>query len=272
MVYLLGDRVSRHSSSVFVTSGFSLDFIISVLPPVRMLERARRFQAGTWRPTSVGRHNQAPMRRRRVILLVTLLLAAALVYAGCFSTPPGPRSIAAFDSDRTAALELEMWQAYYTKENVRLFRGLVTLLHEQNRYPWSKAARAGFHLARAAAMFGNARSDYERVLPDLERAYAIEKDWLHAGFDPAAVARAELAWWVARRVPGQNSPEQVGGLIADENALLYEVPRERVLAASILRARAGRLRDDGGDRADWATIGQLLVESYRALHAAVQPC
>jgi len=108
------------------------------------------------------------------------------------------------------------------------------------------------------------------VLPDLIAAYTIERDWLHAGFDPVAVARAELAWWVARRVPGQNSAEQVGALIADENALLYEVPRDRVLEASTVRARAGKLRDDGGAQADWATVSDLLHQSYRALHAAVQ--
>jgi hypothetical protein len=49
----------------------------------------------------------------------------------------------------------------------------------------------------------------------------------------------------------RRAPEHVGALIADENALLYGVPRERVLAASVLRARAGRLRDEGGERADW---------------------
>lgn len=208
--------------------------------------------------------------RRRVVLATAGSLLVGLVYAGCFAAPPGPRSLAAFDPDRTAALELDMWQAYYSKQKVRLFAGLVTLLHEQNRYPWSKAARAGFYLARAAATFGDARSDYERVLPDLERAYIIEKDWVDATFDPRAVARAELAWWVARRVPGQNSPEQVGGLIADENALLYDVSRERVLAASVLRARAGRLRDEGGANADWPAVSKLLVESYRTLHRAVQ--
>jgi len=87
------------------------------------------------------------------------------------------------------------------------------------------------------------------VLPDLIAAYTIERDWLHAGFDPVAVARAELAWWVARRVPGQNSAEQVGALIPDENALLYEVPRDRVLEASTVRARrqiARRRRRAGG--------------------------
>ena len=96
----------------------------------------------------------------------------------------------------------------------RLFLDLVTLTHEQYRYPWAKAVRAGFYLGRAAATFGTLRSDYEQVLPDLQRAYAIAKDWTSARFDPAAVARAELAWWVARRVPGQNSPDQVGGPVS----------------------------------------------------------
>jgi hypothetical protein len=207
--------------------------------------------------------------RRRIVLGLLAVLCAALAYA-LFWTPPGPRTLRAFDPDRTAALELSMWQAYYQKRNVRLFADLVTMGHEQYRFPWAKAARHGFHLARAAATFAKIRSDYEQVLPDLERAYTIARDWTGAGFDPGAVARAELAWWVARRTPGQSSAEQVGQLIADENALLYEVPRERVLEASLLRARAGKLRDDGGERADWVEVSRLLKQSYRALHAAVR--
>jgi hypothetical protein len=195
-------------------------------------------------------------------------LVALATYVAC-AAPPGPRSLRVFDPDRMASLELDMWQAYYKKERLRLFRGLVTMLHEQNRYSWFRASQAGFHLARAAARFGDMRDDYERVLPDLERAYTIERQWLDAGFDPAAVARAELAWWVARRIPGQNSGEQVGQLIADEYALLYEVPRERVRDAATLRARAGRLRDEGGDRADWDSVSKLLHDSYRSLHTAL---
>ena len=209
------------------------------------------------------------MSRRRLIFATVLVVLAGLVYEGCYRTPAGPRSLRVFDADRLAALEIDMWQAYYRKEKVRLFRGLVVSLHEQNRYPWAKAAQVAFRLARAAATFGDATGDYERVLPDLEKAYTIQRDWLHAGFDPKAVAQAELTWWVARRMPGRNSAEQVGALIADENALLYEVPRERVLEAATLRARAGRLRDDGGDHADWQAVSALLAQSYRELHAAL---
>lgn len=109
-----------------------------------------------------------------------------------------------------ADLELRMWQAYYAKERVRLFALLVTMLHEQNHYSWATATREGFHLARAAATFGDARAHYEIVLPDLENAYGIAKNWLHAGFDPRAVARAEFAWWVARRIWGFLPARHVG--------------------------------------------------------------
>ena len=209
------------------------------------------------------------MSRAPAILLVTGVALAGVIAWGVLAAPAGPRSLRAFEPDRVADLELDMWQAYYAHQRLRLFSDLVTTLHEQNRYPWAKAIGASFHLARAAATFADLRSNYDQVLPDLERAYATTKEWTRANFDPAVVARAELAWWVARRLPGQNSPEHVGALIADENALLYDVPRERVLQASILRARAGKLRDDGGEAADWATASQLLHQSYRELHMAV---
>jgi hypothetical protein len=181
----------------------------------------------------------------------------------------GSRSLKDFDPDRMAALETDMWQAYYMHENVRLFRGLLVMLHEQYRYSWGKAAVAGFHLARAASTFSGIRTDYDRVVPDLERAYGIAREWTGSSFDPARVARAELAWWVARRVPGQDDAAHVGALIAEENALLFGVPAERVLHASTARAEAGRLRDDTAANPDWAVILNLLTTSYRELHAAV---
>jgi hypothetical protein len=162
-----------------------------------------------------------------------------------------------------------MWQAYYAKENVRLFRLLIVMLREQYNYSWATATREAFYLARAAATFGNARSNHEVVLPDLEAAYAIARDWTSADYQPAAVARAELAWWVARRIPGQNSPEQVGKLIADEYALLYDMSADALLESAVLRARAGALRDAQAAAPDWATIERLLLESYRSLLRAV---
>ena len=195
--------------------------------------------------------------------LVAFVLAYTLV------PPSGPRSMRQFDPARLADLELRMWKAYYAKERARLFGLLVTMLHEQYRYSWATATREAFHLARAAATFGDLKGEYEQVLPDLEAGYTTAKSWLDAGFDPKAVARAELAWWVARRLPGQNSPEQVGRLIAEEYALLYETSVERMAHAALLRATAAKLRDEQATQPDWDRIGRLLEQSYRELHAAL---
>lgn len=184
--------------------------------------------------------------------------------------PAGSGDLRAFAPDRLAELELDMWQAYYRHERVRLVRGLVTTLREQYHCSYASALSVGFRFGRAASIFSDVRNGYEQVLPDLEKGYATVRDCAAASFDPAAVARAELAWWVARRIPEQLDPENVGRLIAEENALIFSVPADRVLAASVLRARAGRLRDDGGEQADWRTVGDLLQQSYRALHQAVQ--
>jgi hypothetical protein len=198
-----------------------------------------------------------------------VLLGGSLAYAA-FAPPQGPRSLRQFDADRLADLEVGMWQAYYGKERVRLFGLLVTMLHEQYHYSWATAARQGFYLARAAANFGDARGNYEPlVLPDLELAYATAKDWLGAGFDPPAVACAELAWWIARRVPGQNSPEQVGALMARAYGLLYEAPESTMTSAATLRAQAARLHDLQEKQPAWPTIRDMLRRSYGELHAAV---
>jgi hypothetical protein len=207
------------------------------------------------------------IRARRALLAFLILVAFALAFV--LTPPRGARSMREFNPPRLADLEVRMWQAYYAKQRTRLFGLLVTLLHEQYHYSWATATLEGFHLARAAATFGDLRGGYDVVLPDLEAAYAKAKSWTHAEFDPRAVARAELAWWVARRVPGQNSAEQIGGLIADEYALLYETTGARVAEAALLRAQAASLRDAQAGQPDWERIGRLLLQSYSELRSAL---
>jgi hypothetical protein len=204
---------------------------------------------------------------RRIAIVVAIVAAFGLSFA--LTPPRGPRSMRQFQPRRLADLEVRMWQAYYAKERVRLFTLLTTMLREQYHYSWATATIEAFHLARAAATFGDLKGNYEVVLPDLEAAYAKARSWTEASFDPGAVARAELAWWVARRIPGQNSPEQVGRLIAQEYALLYETSPENVGAAALLRAKAAAMRDAQADRPDWAAIAQMLRASYDELLAAL---
>jgi hypothetical protein len=219
-------------------------------------------------PDAIGNLNGFYNRAVKKGAAAAAILAAFLI-ALAVTPPRGPRSMRQFDPVRLAGLELRMWQAYYAKENVRLFALLVTSLREQYRYSWATAGIEAFHLARAAARFGNLRGSYDVVLPDLEAAYARTKSWMDASFDARAVARAELAWWVARRTPGRDSPAQVGDLIAEEYALLYETTPAVVQTAARLRAEAAALRDGQADRPDWTRIGRLLRQSYSELRAAL---
>src|SRR5262245_14772260 len=204
---------------------------------------------------------------KRAIVVAAIIVA---FIAGLAFTPPrGVRSIRQFNPTRLADLEVRMWQAYYAKERTRLFVLLVTLVREQYRYSWATATVEGFHLARAAATFGDLKGGYDVVLPDLEAAYEKAKSWTDAAYDPRAVARAELAWWVARRVPGENSPEHVGDLIAREYALLYETTPAVVAEAAQLRAQAAALRDEQASDPGWTRIARLLLQSYRELATAL---
>jgi hypothetical protein len=83
------------------------------------------------------------------------------------------------------------------------------------------------------------------------------------------VARAELAWWVARRDPAQRDPANVGKLISVVYSRFYELPEDKVREAGLLRARAADLRDRGGVNPNWGEISRLLHESYRSLRAAL---
>jgi hypothetical protein len=204
---------------------------------------------------------------RRVLVVLLIVWSFGLAFA--LTPPRGPRSLREFDGDRLASLEIRMWQAYYGKERARLFGLLVTLLHEQYHFSWAAAAVQGFHLARAAATFAELKDHYDVVLPDLEAAYARVRAWTGSTFDVPAVARAELAWWEARRIPGRNDVEQVGRLIAAEYALLYESSPEAMAAPALLRAQAAALRDAHADNPDWSAIARLLQQSYRELRLAL---
>src|SRR5712671_7518711 len=96
------------------------------------------------------------LRTRPVMMLtragfLALGIAVAVLAVVLLKPPSGSRSLLVFDPNRMADLEVDMWQAYYRKENLRLLRGLVVTLREQYRYSWAQAAVTGFFLARAAA-------------------------------------------------------------------------------------------------------------------------
>jgi hypothetical protein len=201
--------------------------------------------------------------RTRLIALwvaaVVIVGVLVLCYKGCVYRPP-------FDPDAIAAAETAMWQAYYSGNKKDLALELVDPQRNQFGLTFVEASKVARDLATAALDFSAATGNYEAVaLPELERAYARIRDTSGADFDPTAAAQAELAWWVARRTPGRDAPEQVGAEIANLYAVLYGRPNPSFDRAGLLRAQAAHLRDQGGRNADWAQVQKLLQESYREL-------
>lgn len=175
-----------------------------------------------------------------------------------------------FDPVETGRSEARMWQYYYTSRKAMLALEMFQFMREQFGASLKTAYEVAEPMARGASEFYGIREGYsERVLPSLEESYArlaiaCGKDW-----DAKVLAEAELAWWVARRTPGENSPEQVGALIAKLYTLIYGVTNPDVEQAGYLRAKAAALRDEAGRNTDWDLIESLLVESYTSLQRGV---
>src|SRR5438094_2889769 len=95
----------------------------------------RDWRVGATSTTDYNRRTaRQPMPRTRTLWTTTATIVLALIaFVGAWAlTPPrGPRSLRQFDAERLADLEVGMWQAYYAKERLALFRPLVTMRHEQ---------------------------------------------------------------------------------------------------------------------------------------------
>ncbi len=224
-------------------------------------------------PKPIARKPSAMTPRRRFWTSVALaLLAAFLLLLLCGGTAVWYFGFhnrgmnLELDAARIAEAETRMWQAYYTRDMQTLGLQLVSILREQFGLSYVTAALAGEELAKAAAVFARSREGYDQsVLPILESAYGRIHDAAGGDWNPKAVARAELDWWVARRTPGQDSAENVGRIIAGEYALLYGRTNPDIEEAGRLRAEAAALRDGGGQNADWPKIQSMLEDSYRVL-------
>ena len=176
-----------------------------------------------------------------------------------------------FDPGRVAAAEARMWRAYYGGKMGELAFQMAGLMREQmGASLWTTKQVIG-PMAEGTRIFAKGAGDYQReVLPKLEVSYARLGKACGENWNPHEVAQAELAWWVARRTPGENAPEQVGAKIAHLYTLIYSSENADVEKAGFMRAKAAALRDAGGDNADWTAIEALLLESYTALRRGVQ--
>ncbi len=203
---------------------------------------------------------------------LTLLLIGIVILYWIFFI--GFRKKPTFDFEEVAASETRMWKAYYNKERNVIAKELVNLQVKQFGLPIYKAIKVAKPIAEAAEIFGRSSDNYEKkVLPKLTSGYKELKKALKRDFDPKAVAKAELAWWIARRMPGQNNPENVGNLIGDLYAKLYGKQRKEFLEAGRLRAFAAAKRDlenqVGASNVNWSEIENMLRQSYKMLNDAL---
>jgi hypothetical protein len=199
--------------------------------------------------------------------VVVVAVVAFLCTAGNWAFSAGP----VFDPDKIAAAETRMWQAYYARDLPRFYGEMAALLRAQFKLAPADAERIARSLTVAAMRFATSGGNYEQVvLPDLEVAYLQLRAVLKLSFDPREAARAELAWWVARRTPGQDNPQQVGKRIARLYAIIYGGERPEFLEAGVLRAEAAQLRDRRGMNCDWIEVERLLRRSYRVLADVVR--
>jgi hypothetical protein len=192
-----------------------------------------------------------------IIALVIFLTAWCLRFA--FNRPT-------FNPEKIAHMETQMWQSYYFGDKMELGLQLIALLRSQYGLSLMEAKGIGELLASSAMKFHAARGDYDNVaLPDLIKAYGLLKQAIGAAFDSEKVAKAELAWWVARRTPGQNSKEQVGEKITELYVIFYGYGSNAFVNAGQLRAQAAAIRDAGKENADWKLIEEKLFQSYTEL-------
>ena len=177
-----------------------------------------------------------------------------------------------FDPAQVAASETRMWQAYYEGRGADLGVEMLVLMRTQFGASLKTAYEIVEPMALGAMTFGgNHGGDYRReVLPYLEDAYARLGKACGRNWDAYDLAKAELAWWVARRTPGQDSPAQVGELIAVLYGKLYGSRNPDIDRAAYLRAKAAQVRDQGGVNADWQRVENLLLESYTILRRGIQ--
>lgn len=202
-----------------------------------------------------------PSRFKRLVRYCLLFLALLLLIGAwvLFHKPHG------FDSVKIARAETRMWQAYYTRDYKKLGLELVLLLRHQFGLSYAESLLVARDLATAAATFQPSASGLGNIQQSLESAYARIGRAVGGQWDPRAAARAELAWWVARRTPGHDSVKEVGQDITRLYAILYGRTNPDIEQAGRLRAEAAALRDSGGINADWPRVQNLLEQSYAAL-------
>lgn len=205
----------------------------------------------------------------KVVSIIVVFLGAFIAY-DLYS--PRTTQLRQFNSDEVARLETAMWRSYYDKQKFQLFRELAELMRTQYRMPLVRSHLVAYYAANAAVVFqrGKETADYEKALPDLIKFYQAIRQMSDIPFDVNRVARLELEWWIIHRQRDKHKPGDLTEALAELQAAIYGLPKDRFREHGRLRAEAMAIRDTKAEQggvtdADWSKIDELLHKSWRSL-------
>ena len=181
-----------------------------------------------------------------------------------------------FDADEVARLDTAMWRSYYSRQRVQMYSQLTELLQKQYKLNFWRRQLVAFYAAKSAFVFkdGKSRTDYEKALPDVEKFYGEIRDISTSDFDANRAAKLELEWWIIHRERKNYKQGDLANALAETASAIYNLPKEVFMEHGRLRAEAMEIRDNKAEQGgvteeDWQKIDELLHQSWRSLHTAV---
>lgn len=180
-----------------------------------------------------------------------------------------------FDYQKVGKLDADMWRAYYNHKFFSLFRLLFLLIKQQLHLSWFTTLRLAYYSAWAAADYRINRKNVnrERVLKNITKFYKLVSDNATETFNYRITAKLELEWWDVHRASKENN-EELEQSLATAAAAMYNLNPALLKEYANYRAEAMILPRHRGDsdnnKTDWARIEEMTINSWGALHKAVQ--
>lgn len=206
--------------------------------------------------------------RQSYKIALGLILLGAVLYA----VIPRNADLRAFNPQRMAQREAEMWRDYYDKHYVQLFWDVYASSRREFRFSPLDSARIALAASHAAKLFQptTSREEASVALPPLEVYYGLLRKAAPTDYDPGRVAQLELDWWQARRenVP----PQDYGKTIAEASSLIYGAENPAVAESGVLRAEAMAYRDARSGKmtdGDWRALSTQLAAAYGKLKEGI---
>lgn len=188
------------------------------------------------------------------------------------------------DPQMLARLEVETWQAYYSKDRFGMIKLMDKTLKEQFHLESNEASEGVIPtLALAAYRFSHLPHQttdeeyHQQIYPLLVRSYEGLKSLSKAQWDPKKAAQYELEWWMMRRHVKTFNPEIVGQKMAQLYQELYgKKDKNHFYRAAYLRASAARYHDlcrmkwEEIYSSDWKVMEAILLQSYTELLLGIE--